>query len=56
MADSVKQDRKAADPWATATFNGARREQLRRWSKLSLDQIIRALEEMEELSDRLTAG
>ena len=39
--------------WTLSTFEGARREQLRRWSKLSLRQILMALEEMDELSRRL---
>lgn len=48
MTDS---DPRSAQPdWTLATFDGARREQLRRWSRLSLQQIIEALEEMEELS------
>jgi hypothetical protein len=38
------------------TFEGARREQLRRWSELSLRQVILALEEMEELGKRLGSG
>jgi hypothetical protein len=38
------------------TFEGARREQLRRWSELSLRQVILALEEMEELGKRLSAS
>jgi hypothetical protein len=36
--------------WSIATFEGARREQLRRWAELPLENILRALEEMEELS------
>ncbi len=35
------------------TFEGARREQLRRWAELPLEQIILALEEMEDLTTRL---
>ena len=38
--------------WSLTTFEGARREQLRRWSKLSLSQVIEALEEMEQLAIR----
>jgi hypothetical protein len=34
------------------TWDGARREQLRRWSALSLRQIIQAQEEMRELHER----
>jgi len=42
--------------WDLATFDGARREQLRRWSRLSLRQIIEALEEMEQLAQALNPG
>jgi hypothetical protein len=36
--------------WSLTTFDGARREQLRRWAELPLEQILTALEEMEALS------
>jgi CRISPR-associated protein Csx17 len=39
--------------WSLTTFEGARREQLRRWAELPLRNIILALEEMEELAERL---
>jgi hypothetical protein len=39
--------------WSLATWEGSRREQLRRWSELTLEEIIRAQEEMAELSERL---
>ena len=42
--------------WQLTTFAGARREQLRRWSRLPLRQVILALEEMEELGKRLGSG
>ncbi|WP_447978132.1 hypothetical protein [Candidatus Nitrospira bockiana] len=35
--------------WRRTTFNGARREQLRRWAQLPLEDILRVLEEMQEL-------
>jgi hypothetical protein len=35
------------------TWQGARREQLRRWAELPLDRIVSALEEMEDLANRL---
>ncbi len=41
--------------WQVTTYEGARREQLRRWSRLSLRQIILALEDMEELSRKLSS-
>jgi hypothetical protein len=37
------------------TFEAARREQLRRWAALPLEDIIRALEEMEEITAQLHA-
>lgn len=39
--------------WSLTTFEGARREQLRRWAELPLEDVIGSLEEMEELSRRL---
>lgn len=44
---------KDAIDWSLTTWEGARREQLRRWSELALEEIIRAQEEMRELSERL---
>lgn len=42
--------------WNLTTWEGARREQLRRWSELSLEDILRAQEEMAELAARLDAS
>ena len=46
----------AAEPidWTLTTWEGARREQQRRWANLSLREIILALEEMQVLADRLS--
>jgi len=41
--------------WSVTTFEGSRREQLRRWARLPLEQLIAALEEMQELSYELAA-
>ncbi|MEW6690407.1 MAG: hypothetical protein AB1452_15115 [Pseudomonadota bacterium] len=41
--------------WRLTTWDGARREQLRRWAELPLERMILALEEMEELSRRLSS-
>jgi hypothetical protein len=38
--------------WSLTTWEGARREQLRRWAQLPLERIILALEEMEELAEQ----
>jgi hypothetical protein len=39
--------------WSLTSWQGARRESLRRWSKLPLEEIIAALEEMENLNTLL---
>ncbi len=39
--------------WSLTTWEGSRREQLRRWAELTLEEIILAQEEMRELSERL---
>jgi hypothetical protein len=45
-------DEKAVD-WSLTTWEGAEREQLRRWAALSLEEIVRAQEEMQDLAERL---
>jgi hypothetical protein len=40
--------------WSLTTWEGARREQVRRWSKLPLAEIILALEEMQVIAARLS--
>lgn len=40
--------------WRLTTWKGSRREQLRRWAQLTLDEILLAQEEMAELSEWLT--
>jgi hypothetical protein len=42
--------------WSLATWEGAEREQLRRWAQLSLEEIVRAQEEMQELAERLAGA
>jgi len=39
--------------WSLTTWEGARREQMRRWAELPLERAIMALEEMESLSQNL---
>jgi len=41
--------------WSKTTWEGSRREQLRRWRALSLRERLLAVEEMSELSQRLAA-
>lgn len=47
-----KSDDKAID-WSLTTWEGAEREQLRRWARLSLEDILRAQEEMQNLAEAL---
>lgn len=42
--------------WRLTTWEGSRREQLRRWAALSLEEILRAQEEMADLAERLGAS
>jgi hypothetical protein len=39
--------------WSLTTWEGARREQMRRWAALPLENIVAALEEMQEITDWL---
>lgn len=39
--------------WTLTTWEGSLREQLRRWSELPLEDIVRAQEEMQELIEQL---
>ncbi len=40
--------------WSLTTWKGSRREQLRRWSELTWDEILQAQEEMAELANELS--
>jgi hypothetical protein len=40
--------------WSLTTWEGSRREALRRWAELPLERIIGALEEMQELHEAIT--
>ncbi|MBI2320104.1 MAG: hypothetical protein HYY28_07690 [Betaproteobacteria bacterium] len=42
--------------WRLTTWEGSRREQMRRWAALPLERIILAIEEMEELAEHLRHG
>ena len=39
--------------WSLTTWDGAKREALRRWAALPLERVVAALEEMQELGDAL---
>ncbi len=54
---STEQERAdAAIDWSLTTWEGAAREQQRRWAALPLEDILRAQEEMQELADWLGTG
>lgn len=53
MSDHSRQI--SAFDWRLTTFDGARREQLRRWAQLPLESLILALEEMEDLARQFGA-
>lgn len=36
--------------WRLTTFEGSRREQLRRWAQLPLENILLAIEEMQDIA------
>ncbi len=40
--------------WSVTTWEGNRKEQIRRWSRLTFDQILHAQEEMAELARELS--
>jgi len=40
--------------WSLTTWDGARREQIRRWSRMPLAEMILALEEMQVLAEKLS--
>jgi len=50
-----RSDEEAID-WSLTTWEGAEREQLRRWAKLSLEEIVRAQEEMQKVTESLAAS
>lgn len=47
---------KSSIDWSLTTWEGAEREQLRRWAALSLEEIVRAQEEMQRIADGRAAG
>ena len=55
IRESWVRDKASAIDWSLTTWEGARREQHRRWASLSLREIVMALEEMHALAERLSA-
>jgi hypothetical protein len=41
---------------AEPTWEGARKEQMRRWANMPLEEIILALEEMQAIAEQLTGS
>jgi len=41
--------------WRLTSFEGARREQLRRWAQLPLEHTLLAIEEMQDIAQQLNA-
>lgn len=39
--------------WSKTTFDGSRREQLRRWRSLTVRELLEALDAMTELAERM---
>lgn len=59
MAETDRQDETKRDEtidWRLTTWEGAQREQLRRWAELPLENIVRAQEEMAQLAQRLSTA
>lgn len=50
---SRKRSGAGKDPWAASTWEGSLRDQVRRWSRLTFDEI---LEWQEEAAKRATGG
>ncbi len=42
--------------WSLTTWESTEREQFRRWARLSLEEILLAQEEMQELAERFATG
>jgi len=40
--------------WRLTTWDGSRREQLRRWAALPLERVILAIEEMQDLAEHFS--
>jgi len=53
MKDNDPPDAIESIDWSLTTWEGSRREQLRRWAELPLERAILAVEEMEELARSL---
>ena len=42
--------------WSLTTWEGSRREQMRRWADAPLEDIILSLEELQAVSDAFASG
>lgn len=52
MMPKSEQQEETVD-WSLTTWEGARHEELRKWSQLPLEKVILALEEMADISHTL---
>lgn len=52
---NAEDDQQPVVDWSLTTWEGARREQMRRWAALPLERIIMALEEMQTLGEQLAS-
>jgi hypothetical protein len=55
MSTEPKRSNEVID-WSLTTWEGAAREQQRRWAALPLESVLRAQEEMRELAEWLGGG
>jgi hypothetical protein len=46
----------SANDWEKTTWEGQRLYQIKRWAKLSLDEILEAQEEMADLANEISAA
>ena len=53
MKAVIKDDALDSFDWRTTSWEGSRHEQMRRFARLALEQIILAQEEMAKMSERL---
>ncbi len=50
----ASKDRTDPVDWSLTTWEGSRREELRRWAQLPLERVVAALEEMQQINKSLS--
>lgn len=53
---NCKRSRAGKDPWAASTWEGSLRDQVRRWSRLTFDEILEWQEEAAKRTRRVRSG